>query len=142
MIPIFPARLYLADRLLILDDSTGETITLALNRDATIWLQNLPQRVQVEIGPARKIKSRPLEQYYWGHMIPLVQKHQGMTPAEAHRFLLDNCAPRDRFGRPITTSDDDFTRLLQLEYVETCRDYMAREMGIQTMDPDRNWREK
>lgn len=142
MTPTFSARL--TRGAIILDDSTGETVTLALNRDATIWLQNLPQRVQVQIGPARKIKSRPLECYYWGHIIPLAKdnEHHKMTAAEAHRFLLDNCAPRDRFGRPITTSDDDFTRLLQLEYVETCRDFMAREMGIQTMDPDRNWRER
>ena len=140
--PIFPARLDLAKRSLILDDPTGEIITLVLNRDAVLWLQDMPGRVQVEIGRAVKVKSRPLECYYWGHVVPKAARNEShtLTHPEAHRLLLDTCAPRDRFGRPITTSDEDFTRLIQLEYVEACRDFLAREMGVHTMDPDKNWR--
>lgn len=65
-----------------------------------------------------------------------------MTTGEAHRFLLAECAERDRFGRPITTSDSDFTVVMQLGYIESVRNMMARDMDIPTHDPDPAWREK
>jgi hypothetical protein len=91
-----------------------------------------------------KPKSRPLENYYWGYIIPLVAKNEKheMTTGEAHRFCLDECAQRDRFGRPISTSDADFKVKDQLAYVESVRMMMARDLGIETNDPDPRWKEQ
>lgn len=142
MTPVFTGQYNAAQRLITLDNPMGEVVTLVLSRDAAICFQDLPKRVQIEIGKARRIKSHPYNNYYWGHVIPRAARNEchHMTDSEAHRFLLDNCAKRDRFGRPIRMSDGDFTLMDQLEYVQTCRDFMAREMNVQTMDPDPNWR--
>lgn len=87
-------------------------------------------------------KSRDLEEYYHSHLVPLVAEHQGMTHAEAHRFLLELYAERDRFGRPIRTSDGDFSRDRQVRFVEIVRNGMARDMDLQTDDPDPEWKSK
>lgn len=137
---IFPGSYDRARSVIELDNATGEAVTLLPSRDALIFMQDLPRRIQFTLARLTRAKSRPLENYYWSHLIPKIQKHQGMTPPEAHRFLLDSCAPRDRFGRPITMSDGDFDLWMQMPYIETCRDFMARDMDIETMDPDPNWR--
>lgn len=151
---IHPARLDLAKQLITLDEPTGEVFTLLLSRDAAIHLQELPARIQIAIGRAQKIKSRPLECYYWNYIVPLIKKHFGelftddavrlghdaVTEHEAHRAALDKIGERDRFGRVITSSEPEFDLFMQMGYIEALRKWLALA-GIPTLDPTKDWRE-
>lgn len=91
---------------------------------------------------ALRPKSRQFESYYWAHIVPMVADFLGETPACAHRFLLSECAQRDKNGNPIGTSDEDFHVKDQLAYVDAVRMMMARDMGLKTDDPDPKWRDR
>lgn len=150
---IHPATLDLANQIITLDQPTGEAFTLILNRDAAIHLQSLPRRMQAQFGRAVKVKSRPLEMYYWNYIVPLIKKHFGelftddadqmardITEYEAHRAALDKVGERDRFGRVITSSEPEFDLYMQMGYIEAVRRWLELS-GVPTIDPMKNWRE-
>jgi len=149
---IHPATLDLGNQIITLDEPTGEAFTLILNRDAAIHLQSLPRRIQAQFGRAQKVKSRPLERYYWNYVVPLIKKHFGelfaedahqmaVTEYEAHRAALDKVGERDRFGRVVTSSDSEFDLYMQMGFIESVRRWLELS-GVPTIDPTRNWREE
>ncbi len=151
---IHPATMDLTNQVITLDEPTGEAFTLILNRDAAIHLQSLPRRMQAQFGRAVKVKSRPLECYYWNYLVPLIKKHFGelftddadamardaVTEHEAHRAALDKVGERDRFGRVITSSEPEFDLYMQMGYIEAVRQWLSLS-GVPTIDPMKNWRE-
>lgn len=151
---IHPSTLDLGRQMIMMDDATGEAFTLLVNRDAAIHLQDLPRRIQIQIGRATKVKSRPLECYYWNYLVPLIKKHFGelftddanrlaiesVTEYEAHRAALDKVGERDRFGRVISSSEAEFDLYMQMGFIEAVRKWLALS-GIPTIDPTKNWRE-
>jgi hypothetical protein len=150
---IHPATMDLANQVITLDEPTGEAFTLILNRDAAIHLQSLPRRMQAQFGRAVKVKSRPLECYYWNYLVPLIKKHFGelftddaddmartVTEYEAHRAALDKVGERDRFGRVITSSEPEFDLYKQMGFIEAVRRWLELS-GVPTIDPMKNWRE-
>lgn len=93
--------------------------------------------LEIIVKKKSKRKSRDLEKYYWCVVVPMYAEFQGCTPAEGHRELLKECAPKDERGNKITTSDPDFSLALHCQYVQICRDHMARDLGVLTPDPER-----
>ncbi len=93
--------------------------------------------IEISIKKKSKRKSRDLERYYWCVVVPMYAESQGCTPSEAHRDLIAECAPIDERGHKITTSDIDFSLAMHCQYVQLCRDHMARDLNIVTPDPER-----
>jgi len=84
----------------------------------------------------KKRKSRPYECYYWPVLVELWAAHYPHpSVTAAHEHLLLECAPRGEDGKPIRTSDDEFTLELQMIYIERVR-YFMHDKDCPTPDPN------
>lgn len=101
--------------------------------------------IDIMIRRRSKSKSRRVENYFFGVLIPLrceCSENDRLTPDEAKRDFYSHCSPIDERGNIITMSDGDFTLALQMQFLERCRDYLAREHYTESPDPDISWRDK
>jgi hypothetical protein len=121
-------------------------LELASRRDFTRLLASMRRGpVTVDVAVARAKHSQKARGYYWGVVLKLISEHTGYDVNELHELF------KRRFTQPVikevlgeeievwTTAEDDSLEFYT--YVEDCR-RVGAEMGVETPDPDANWKAK
>lgn len=107
------------------------------------YIDSLPfGRIAVEIGPYKKKRSVPFNNYYWGFVVAPMAEHCGYTPDEMHEELLGSYfgwETREFMGhkrevpRRTTTSPETLTTTEMQDYVYHCQ-RVAAQMNVPIQD--------
>jgi hypothetical protein len=101
--------------------------------------------VSIDVKIARSKHSQKARGYYWGLVLKLISEHTGYDVNELHELF------KRRFLKPVikevlgeevevwTIAESDSLEFF--DYVEDCR-RVGAEMGVETPDPDANWKAK
>lgn len=101
--------------------------------------------VSVDVKVARSRNSQKAKGYYFGVVLKLISEHTGYDVNELHELF------KRRFLKPVvkevlgeevevwTIAESDSLEFF--DFVEDCR-RVGAEMGVETPDPDANWKAK
>lgn len=117
------------------------------------WTRGLGdgEMLMLTIGEPKKVRSLKANAYYWGVVIKAAVDYTGHSADDIHAYWCSEFLPdehkRLEFYNKLTGSKIratvDVRRSSKLshnvfcDFVEQCREWLARELGVNTPDPDK-----
>ena len=129
----------------------ANTYVIRLEEDkerATTWIRNLDMSMgpwEVKVSRHRKTRASAQNRYYWGVVIAMLVEETGAKADDLHEYLLMECFGTEVYEvldmkrvRPVRTTTrprkmtvDEFEA-----YMEWCRGYAARKLGMLIPEPN------
>jgi hypothetical protein len=96
------------------------------------------KRVQLKLEKEKKRVTVPQHRYYRGVVVIEISKHTGYTPDEVHELMASMFLKKymEAGGKRYTVirSSADLTTVEMKEFVESCKQFAAIELGINILD--------